>query len=259
MENKEFKHNGLSFERVLVRFRAFTRYSVGCFALLVWAGAAHAAPLSVVNVGFPDINCKFDADCTITVTDTTDHFMLPGTAGDAFLQSRTWPVGEAGTAGAGLYAYLYRLDLTHLAGILDQPPCINRLVMDFGAVSPLDYNNDGASDQVFVGTSGGLGSIGLTSVDKTGSTITFNFAPTVCTGSAPGAGNGQTSYFFGLASTRAARNITAQILNTQGDSISLDARAPSPFFVFLPPWLIAILLLLLAGITVFLVMRRVRR
>ena len=101
------------------------------------ATAALAAPLTVVTVGAPAINCKFDTDCKITVNDTAAHFTLPGTSGDAFLQSRTWPAGQAGTVGAGKTAYLYRLDLRNLAG-LTVLPCISKLKLTFGPVSALD-------------------------------------------------------------------------------------------------------------------------
>ena len=38
-------------------------------------------PLDLSTVSAPDINCKFDSDCTITVMDTTDHFTVgPATA-----------------------------------------------------------------------------------------------------------------------------------------------------------------------------------
>ena len=80
-------------------------------------------PLDLATVSAPGINCKFDNDCTITVTDTTDHFTVGPTSGDAFLQSRTFPPGEAGTAAAGLHAYLYRIDLRQLAGLTARP-CI---------------------------------------------------------------------------------------------------------------------------------------
>src|SRR4029450_9552817 len=84
---------------------------------LAWAAAAAAAPLDVVPVGAPAINCKFDTDCNITVSDTTANIALPGATGSAFLQSRTFPPGEAGTAAAGLQAYEYRIHLPNLAGV----------------------------------------------------------------------------------------------------------------------------------------------
>lgn len=197
-------------------------FASACFFLLLGTAIAEAAPLTVVNVSFPAINCKFDTDCKITVNDTTANFTLPGTTGNAFLQSRTWPVGQAGTVGAGKHAYLYRLDLTQLVGIT-AAPCVTQLKLSFGPVASLDYDGNGSADQVFVGTGGGLGSVAPSSVDKTGNTLTFNFKTPVCSGSAPG--KGQTSYFFGLASTQPPKAVTATVTATAGGPLSLNARA----------------------------------
>jgi hypothetical protein len=188
------------------------------------AAAAVASPLKVVDVGAPAINCKFDPSCTITVTDTTANFTLPGAVGNAFLQSRTWPVGKPGTAGAGRRVYEYRLDLTQLTGAVALP-CVTQLRVPFGPVVSLDYDGNGTTEQVFVTTAGGVGSVKPSSVDKTGNLITFNFNPPVCAGSSPG--HGQTSYFFGLAATRAPHGVTATVVPSLGSgSLSLAARAP---------------------------------
>ena len=194
-----------------------------CLFVLLGASLAEASPLTVVNVAFPGVNCKFDTDCTVTVNDSTANFTLPGATGNAFLQSRTWPVGQPGTVGAGKYAYLYRLDLTQLTG-LTAAPCVTQLKLTFGPVVSLDYDGNGSADQVFVATQGGLGSVAPSSVDKTGNTVTFNFNTPVCSGSSPG--HGQTSYFFGLASTRAPHAVTATVQATLGGALSLNARAP---------------------------------
>ena len=196
------------------------RLTLCLFAL---AASAAAAPLTVVTVGSPAINCKFDTDCKITVNDTSANFTLPGTSGSAFLQSRTFPPGQAGTIGVGKTAYLYRLDLRNLVG-LTVAPCVNQLKVTFGPVAGLDYNGNGQPDQVFVVTSGGLGSVGPSSADKTGNVITFNFATPVCSGSSPG--NGDSSYFFGLASTQAPVAITATIgYAPAAGTLNLSARA----------------------------------
>jgi len=197
-------------------------FASACFFMLLGSTLAEAAPLTVVNVSFPQVNCKFDTDCTITVNDTSANFTLPGTSGNAFLQSRTWPVGQPGTVGAGKYAYLYRLDLTQLTGVT-AAPCVTQLKLNFGPVAALDYDGNGSADQVFVGTGGGLGSVAPSSVDKTGNTLTFNFKTPVCSGSAPG--KGQTSYFFGLASTQPPQAVTATVTATAGGPLSLNARA----------------------------------
>jgi hypothetical protein len=61
---------------------------------------AGAAPLSVVKVAAPDINCVFETDCTIVVTDSIGNIPLPNITGTARLQSRTF-TGQAGAPGAG--------------------------------------------------------------------------------------------------------------------------------------------------------------
>lgn len=211
-------------------------------AVLLWivAPLSTAAPLDIVNVSAPAINCKFDTDCKITVSDFADHFTLTATSGDAFLQSRRFPVGEAGTAAAGYYAYLYRLDLRQLAG-LTALPCVHSLKIEFGPVKALDYNGDGNPDQVFVVTGGGLGSVAPSAADKVGNFITFSFNPPVCAGSSPG--NGQSSYFFGLTSAQPARNIVAEIKDTLGGTTALEARAPKLWIIVwpLPPWVFFVL------------------
>jgi hypothetical protein len=190
----------------------------------IFATAAAAAPLDIVTVGAPAINCKFDTDCKITVSDTTAPIALPGATGSGFLQSRTFPPGEAGTAAAGLYAYEYRIDLRNLAGVTALP-CVTQLRLAFGPIALVDYNGDGNTDQVWIVTSGGLGTVGPSSASQSGDQITFTFNPPVCAGSSPG--HGESSYFFGLASTQPDRHVTAQITYSPGGgTLSLDARAP---------------------------------
>ncbi len=181
------------------------------------APLAHGVPLDIVSVSAPAINCIFDLDCTITVTDTTDHFVLAGTAGDAFLQSRTFPPGELGTVAQGLFAYEYRIDLRNLAGIT-HVPCITSFTIEFGPVVPLDYDGNGVADDVYVVTAGGLGTVGPSLADQVGDTVTFTFDPLVCPGS--------TTFFFGLTSVDPPRFVTAQVRDTQALVYDLEARAP---------------------------------
>src|SRR3990172_4653036 len=65
-----------------------------------------AVTLSPAKVTSNQINQYFDLDGTIVVNDMTDVISPAGTMGDAFLQTRLFPKGEAGTPGASLYAYL---------------------------------------------------------------------------------------------------------------------------------------------------------
>jgi hypothetical protein len=162
------------------------------------ASGAQAAPLSVVDVAAPAINCVFNATaipnapppaCQVVVNDSIGVFTPPGDIGAARLQSRTYP-GTAPAPAAGDMAYVYRVDLTAVKGVT-AANCVTKLALKFGPVVKLQYGPSGDSD-IFVVTSGGLGSVKIASADQVGSTITFTFAQPVC----PGA----TSYFFGLAS-----------------------------------------------------------
>ena len=163
------------------------------------ASGARAAPLSVVNVAAPGINCVFSPTkipnspppaCAVVVNDSIGTFTPPGDSGDARLQSRTYP-GTAPAPAAGDMAYIYRVDLTAVQGAT-AANCVTTLALDFGPVVKLPYGPKGKSD-VFVVTVGGLGSVEVASADQVGKTITFTFSKPIC----PGA----TSYFFGLAST----------------------------------------------------------
>lgn len=187
------------------------------------AFTACITPLEVVNVGAPAINCLFDPSCTVTVTDTTAPIPIFA-GGTNFLQSRTF-MGKAGAPAEGLYAYEYRIDLRHALGIT-HIPCISSMAIGFGpVVNTLDYDGDGVTgDQVYVITGGGLGSVGLSSAERDGNTVTFNFSASVCAGGSPG--SGQSSYFFGLVSTQPPGPVTATVKETTGTVHNVPARAP---------------------------------
>lgn len=183
--------------------------------------AAVDAALTIVEVAAPNVNCLFDADCTITVDDLADHFLPPAATGDAFLQSRLWPAGEAGTAGAGLYPYLYRIDLRNAVGVT-AAACVTTMQIDFGPIQALDYNGDGKPEQIFVVTKGGLGNVKPVAAAQSGDTITFRFDPAICVGGR----TGDSSFFFGLASVHPAQVVPAQLTGTLGLNNTLRAKAP---------------------------------
>lgn len=193
-------------------------------ATLIFFCEGCGTSLSIVDVNAPAVNCIFDNDCTITVSDMSDELILVGMSGSGFLQSRSWPQGEPGTLGEGLYAHLYRIDLRELVGVVDIA-CAVSLSIDSGPISTLDYNGDSASEHVFVVTTGGLGNVAPTSATLSGSRLTFQFAPGVCAGSSPG--NGDSSFFFGFASTFASHDVQAEVADTNGNTYTLDARAPN--------------------------------
>ena len=167
-------------------------------------GAAGAAPLTVV-------------------TDGIGTFSIPNMTGTGRLQSRTF-AGQAGAPGAGKTAYEYRVDLTQATAIGDVA-CVTGLNVDFGPVTKLQYNKVGPTDDVFVVTKGGLGTIGLASAELNRNIVTFTFSQPVC--AADSSGPGQTTFFFGLASVHPPKAIVATI-EAPGVSPDVDVKARAP-------------------------------
>ncbi len=191
--------------------------------LCLLTSVAGAAPLTVVKVAAPDINCVFETDCTVIVTDSVGNIALPGITGIARLQSRTF-AGQPGAPGAGTTAYEYRVDLTQATAIGDVA-CVTGLEVDFGPVTKLQYNNVGPADDVFVVTKGGLGKIGLASAEQNRNIITFTFSQPVC--AADTSGPGDTTFFFGLASIHPPKSIVASV-EAPGVFPDLDVKARAP-------------------------------
>jgi hypothetical protein len=186
------------------------------------APVARADPLAVVEVSAPAVNCVFHANCIVTVSDTTGAVAMPflDTPGTAWLQSRTF-TGEAGTPGAGLTGYEYRLSLTEAAGFGD---CLLGLVLNFGPITKLPYKSGSLAD-VYVVTGGGLGTIGLKSADQEGDVITFEFATPLCVSKSPS--DSATTFFFGLASSKPPTAISATVYAFGNPPFyGVDARAP---------------------------------
>jgi hypothetical protein len=192
-------------------------------ALIFMSLAAQAQLLTVVEVGAPAVNCVFDPSCTITVNDTVGFIPLPYLAAPktAWLQSRTF-TGAPGTPAAGKIGYMYRISLTQAAGTAD---CLGGLVVNFGPVAKLPYKDNQLSD-VFVVTTGGLGTISLKSAEKFESVIEFTLEKQLCLSGGPDLNN--TTFFFGLAADAAPTPITAQIFSTGTPPLyNVDTRAPA--------------------------------
>lgn len=192
--------------------------------VLFFATTADADSLRIVHVSSPAVNCVFNSDCLLSVTDLARSFAVPAASGEGMLQSRTTTTaGAAGTPGAGLYPYEYRINLTAV-GALTARICVKSLALDFGPIEPLDYNGDGRSEDVYVVTRGGLGSVAPSSAEQTGRVVTFSFSPAVCPGNRPGAG--ENSFFFGLASSHPPDSVQAKLVFTDGSDVTTEARAP---------------------------------
>ncbi|MEO8034655.1 MAG: hypothetical protein ABI837_09495 [Acidobacteriota bacterium] len=177
-----------------------------------------AQPLQVVTVGAPAINCVFNPTCKVTVSDLSAPIWTSG-----FLQSRNYR-GAAGAPAAGRYVYEYRIDLRNVVGVT-AIPYITSLTVNIGPTLKYDFNGDGHLDDVFVVTSGGLGTAGLSSAVRAGNNIRFTFTPPVAGGGTPGAG--ASTFFFGVVSRYPRHNVTAHAPNNVGPALALNAWAPN--------------------------------
>jgi len=191
-------------------------------ACVMFPFAAHAQVLKVVEVGAPAVNCVFQTDCTIPVTDTTGNILLPTIGpGTAWLQSRTF-AGEAGAPGVGTTGYQYRISMTQASGTSD---CVMGFTLNFGPHKPLPYKDNALAD-VYVVTTGGLGTIKLAKAERFGDAIEFTLSKALCVNGPADIKN--TTYFIGLAATAAPMNVKAQISTTGTTPIySVDVRVPT--------------------------------
>ncbi|MCB0126944.1 MAG: hypothetical protein KDE31_05480, partial [Caldilineaceae bacterium] len=177
--------------------KVLTAILVGCVAMLLGGCVLLGSPRSMAQVPAPELYCLFDSDCTVTPQDLADDFALPGTQGRGFIQSRTLPVGEDATAAAGLYAYLYRVDMQDAQAVAAQA-CINTVSLDVGPLVAFDYDGNGALEDAFVITRGGVGSVQPAALDQDEQTLIITFAPALC--SRANNRGGESSYFIGFTS-----------------------------------------------------------
>jgi hypothetical protein len=202
-------------------------FTTALVAALASAGLAHASePLNVVNVSAPAINCVFNPACAVTVTDSIGDIPLPGTKTTGRLQSRTY-VAAPGSPAAGMTAYVYRVDLSHVTGVAPRP-CVTAVWIFSGFPAPQQYDGAGKPDHVFVVTSGGLGSVGVASAIQEGEGTKFTFTRPVCAGSRGRPGD--SSFFFGLASNYPPRSASSYVHTTSGSpaiiSVTVPVRSP---------------------------------
>jgi hypothetical protein len=91
------------------------------------AAGLSAAPLDVVHVSSTNIACLFDTNCAVTVDDSSSPITLPNTTGTGLLQTRIIE-GGTGSDGEGLFAYLYRVDLTGITSLDTNAPCFTNVL-----------------------------------------------------------------------------------------------------------------------------------
>ena len=184
---------------------------------------AVSGELMFVNVAAPAINCVFAASCSITVNDSIGAIPMPGPSGTGTLQTRTF-AGQPGTPGAGLTAYEYRVDMTQAVSEMDSA-CVTDLAIDFGPVSRLPYDGTGQPYDAYVIAQGGIGTIGLFDVNRTGNVVDFVFNQPICAGETPG--TGMSSRFFAVASKFPPKSVTANVGWPGTLGLAVAARGPN--------------------------------
>jgi hypothetical protein len=200
----------------------FGKILSAAIAALAIPCAAQAQLLKIVEVNAPKVNCVFQTDCNIPVTDTSSNISPPFLAdpGTAWMQSRTF-AGEAGAPGAGTTGYEYRLSMTQASA----PGCILGFNVNFGPHKQLPYANNQLAD-VYVITTGGLGTIGLKSAERNGDVIEFTLASPLCADGPPD--GKKTTFFFGLAATAAPMQVSASVYGPGNPGFfGIDARVPT--------------------------------
>lgn len=183
---------------------------------------AQAQTLDIVEVNAPKVNCVFQTDCNIPVSDSTGILSLPflNDPKTAWLQSRTYS-GEPGAPGAGTTGYEYRISMTQASGA----GCVLGFNLNFGPHQPLPYANNTNAD-IFVITAGGLGTIGLKSAERIGDVIQFTLASPLCADGPPDVK--KTTFFFGLAGTNPPMHVNSTIYGIGDPAFySVDARVPT--------------------------------
>jgi hypothetical protein len=201
------------------------RLSLAVAATLGSSGGATAAPLTIVEVSAPAINCVFDTTCRIFVDDTTGVIAMPFLAapGTAWLQSRHF-TGSPGAPAAGLHGYEYRISLTQASGFGE---CLAGFVIAFGPITKLPYKpGSPPADLYVVSLGGGLGTIGLSSAEQDGNVITFWLKSPLCVPPSPSIA--ATTFFIGLASSAPPMAISGSVFAFGSPPFySVPARAPA--------------------------------
>jgi hypothetical protein len=165
----------------------------------------------------------YDPNCAGTSADSSAPVSIDGIGGRALLHTRIF-TGEFGSPATGLSGYAYRVNMSGAYGGR-KTACVSALRLTFGPTVKLPYVSGGPYVDVFVVTTGGLGSIGLASAERDGNAIVFTFSHPVCAGA--DRGQGQSSFYFGLTSTQAPKAHSAE-LQIQGMGLVSAALRAAP-------------------------------
>lgn len=184
--------------------------------------------LAQANLSAAQVNAAFDLNGILIVNDLESTFTTRETSGEGYLLTRLFPKGETGTVGQGLYAYLYRVNMSELVSVVEARPCVAQVILPFGAVSKLDYDGDKVLEDFFIISQGGAaGNLAPTQVvqDNTSLVITLSFTQGIC--SAYKDMQGDSTFFIGFASTQPYKaDQSTLIITPAGSQVQLDTRVP---------------------------------
>jgi len=189
----------------------------------------HAQSLQIKNVSAPGIYCHFNPGCGVSPEQTSASFTAPNLMVSCVLQSRSF---EGATMNAaGTYGYEYSLTLNNDGERGTNFFTVNSLTLDFDSPQPFAFGNH-ASNQVWVVTDGGPGTVAPGSVNFSGTNVVIQFDPPLVLATITN--KAVSTYSFGLISTSKPRVTTALLDgSTQSppdDSVSFEAemRARTP-------------------------------
>ena len=196
--------------------RAFRTFlGLAACALVLIPPSAMARQLAIATVTPQGVSCIFTPACAVTATDTTGYFDLFGNNGHSKILVRTYP-GLPGTRAAGLTGYSIFIDMKGSTA-RGMPNCVQKLTIDTGALTPLNYL--GPPADVFVVGSGGAG---MASAVQNGAKVTFSFAKPIC----PAPNSLTESLYFGFAAKNGPVAGTAEITGSLHGATTVKIRVP---------------------------------
>ncbi len=150
---------------------------------------------------------------SVVVEDSIETFSLKGAASAATIQTRTYPPGTT-AATEGLQVYEYRVALSGVPG----DAAITSMAVEAGELETVEYT-PGTRGEVFVVTTGGVGSVSIDAVERAGTVLTFHFA-------GGGIESGASSLFFGMTAAKPPRAGITSLVDTAGNTYETAVRVP---------------------------------